>query len=193
MPCPFWAENFKIWAGGHRNAPPPAQKGQNKGHTRELILLREFVNNMCASFLGVVTCFGCMMSGALTVKTGFTCSSIQLEDEATFSWHYLMCTFVFVVFACIHWYALYLADIGMQIVFHFTYKDKKGTYSTDNIEKTKHAIFRAFYECNPWFRLVPLCELFQLFWCCSSAKGHMSLMSLLSPVTLSTEILCKLP
>ena len=34
--------------------PPHAQKGQNKGHTRELILLREFVNNLCASFLGIV-------------------------------------------------------------------------------------------------------------------------------------------
>ena len=30
------------------------------------------------------------------------------------------------------------------IAFHFTYKDKKGTYSIDNIEKTKQAIFRAF-------------------------------------------------
>ena len=81
---------------GHRNPPPPGKKGQNKGHTRELILLREFVNNLCASFLGVVTCCGCMMGGALTVKTGFTCtcSSIQLEEKATISWHYLMCTFV---------------------------------------------------------------------------------------------------
>ena len=139
-----------------------------KGHT------------ICGS-LSTLVCFilgGCyllwlnwMMGGALTVKTGFI--SIQLEDMATFSWYYLTCNFVFVVFVCVLWITLYLADIGMQLFFILLTRTKKG--HNWQYWKNPACNFSGLFMNAILVLSGTICELFQLFGCCSSAKGHMSL------------------